>query len=702
MSVDLIKNCNIALLPQCEAYKNKEDRNTGFSPLYNGLGVAEKITGTMTNMASSYGYYWDGSEWVYRFDGVDDVVGINNLNFELTDTKQFTFIARVNPDVLGSNMAIMGSQPISNERFYIFIGSTGNVNAWFRIGGTYMLAVATTATVTAGVFNNISVSVGSSSVSIGVNGVYQSFSKTITSNTYNHSTFYIASLGTSVYFGGKCSQLILYEDITLTDSQCDDIFALSPSFDGLRGIPYSDGTMSFLEERSGLYDSHKNVTSLISSSIPRASDFNTGLIPLVQGESAVSTITATLTNFGSGYGFIAESGGVPAHVLFDGVDDGAVTNYTIPLSDTSSFTFRAKFRLGALAQFGVLFGQIDGDGRYVYGSVYTSNQLFMVISDGTLTCIVEGVSTLSLGVDYDACFVKSGNTVKLFLNGVEEAYVTQNTYTLGTINVLNPMIIGELSGNSNFNGRIYDLIAYNDAKTSAWIKEQYYSSQNEWQQDLVGAEPDTPDGTMSLSAEHEYIDAQQCWLEYDSFAPVAHTWNTGRKGRWKRQPAIGFVDEILARWDLSNYSGELLNSVRLLSYSDAQGAQPASATSTVYEQDKKIAANWANGTAGPPIFDDFAVSTAWATVLDTLSVQDSGKVYEYLDSSNNIRDLIQDMIDGVKDQDDGLIIDADFQAATYYLDVFNIKLGIKLADSNFNHLHYIGRGVGVGVFVGIG
>jgi len=193
---------------------------------------------------------------------------------------------------------------------------------------------------------------------------------------------------------------------------------------------------------------------------------------------------------------------------------------------------------------------------------------------------------------------------------------------------------------------------------------------------------DNGNGTLSLSADYEYLDAQQCWLDFENFVTIANNWGTGRIGQYKRQ-VVGFVDEVLARWDVSaSYPNATIDSARVLMYSDAQGVNLSNATSNIYEQNQTSAENWTNGVNGPPLFDDFGIYTSWGTTLDSTTVQTSGVSYEFSDPSNNIKNLVQSWIDGTKSENDGVIIDANYQTISYYNDIFSIKLGIKILSSN--------------------
>lgn len=693
MSLNLVKDSAFALLPQCESYKNKEDRNTSFAPLYNGYGTTNKLTATMVNMASSYGYYWDGTEWVYRFDGNNDIINSNyNLTFESGMNLSFSFWIKF--DTVGTAKGIAGF--VNDPNNYVVIQQTVSnaIEIRYRLlGGTVRFVSTPSSAVSADVWYHVIITIGDTDCNIYIdnnapsNGTIDYTGAPITSSGFGIGSYLFS--GTYYSINGSIKNLILFENKELTIAEVDILYNAGADLEGLRGIPYTDGAMSFLEERIGLYDTHKNIVSLISSAIPRTSDFNTGLIPLVQGESAASTITGTLTNFGSGFGFIAESGGVPAHVLFDG-DSSTISMGDIEeLNNTSSFSIRMSIEFLSLVALNTTVFAKYKDATDHINVYYNSSQkfLFIIIKNSGSTNFAYLNNTtdiITTGVKYDLGFNYNGDgatepdKIQLTINGVDQSLVFSGT-TPSTTSDLSPAELMINASGGLLSAKLYDFILYSDAKSPDWIKDQYYSSQNEWQGDLSGTEPETPDGTMTLSAEYTYLDAQQCWLEYDNFTVVPHTWATGRKGRWKRQPGLGFVDEILARWSLSAYAGCTLDSVRLLSYCDTQGTQTGSATSTVYEQDKKIASNWANGVPGPPQFDDFDVSTAWATSLDTLSVQDGSQVYEYTDGSGNIRALAQAWIDTTKDEDDGLIIDADFQALGWYLDVFNVKLGIKMA-----------------------
>lgn len=424
----------------------------------------------------------------------------------------------------------------------------------------------------------------------------------------------------------------------------------------------------------GLYDNTNNDYSLIAPANPSLSDYNTGEALIY---SPGDTVTGTLTNMDSSNGYRYNSG--DSFFRGDGVNDEVLLSgdgFTMPTSGTRTFRIRFKLNSTGIQAFSGYYN-LGTNEQYWFG-LWSDNRLNIFWGDSTTSDRWTGTTVLTTGVVYDAVFVRNGSSQKIYLNGVEESLTFTGTMPLTSATYGDASIFNRRNAPVYSSSDIYEIHSYSDAKDLTFIKDQWLSSQNQWQNDLLGT--DNGDGTLSLSAEYTYIDSEHCWLDYDNFTVNANAWNTGRIGEWKRQPGLGYVDEVLARWDMSSYSGQTLNGVRLLTYTTTQGSQTGSATSTVYEQDKKTASNWANGVPGPPRFDDFDVSTAWATSLDTLSMQDGNQVYEHTDASMNICSLAQDWIDSVKDDDDGLIIDLDFGALSWYLDVFNVKLGIKFAD----------------------
>ena len=134
--------------------------------------------------------------------------------------------------------------------------------------------------------------------------------------------------------------------------------------EALNGEPINSiGANGAIDGRIGLYYPRKNIFNIIASADPRTSDAQTSYALMANGESATATESGTLESFGTGKGFIAESGGTPAHYLFD---SGAYIDTTvdITMTDTSSFSFPFEFEYNG----GILLGAIIG--KYVDSELF--------------------------------------------------------------------------------------------------------------------------------------------------------------------------------------------------------------------------------------------------------------------------------------------------------------------------------------------
>lgn len=682
MSLDLIKDCVFALLPQCESYKNKEDRNTGYAPLFNGSGATASINGTMTNMGTGYGY--DASEGEYVLT-VDDHILLNSLS-EINSVSNFAFYTRIYFDNIAVTNVVFRKY-INGSNYIQIYTASGSLNIDIFSGDTARAVLGSISSyISNGVYFDLAVlyngagSTNEDKLKIFINDDEKtlSYTGTIPTQTPALSTAeaYIGYTSNTINGGLK---LFVFTNTAKDSTWVSDLYSAGPDLGGLRGIPYSDGTMSFLEERIGLLDTHKNIFSLISSADPRTSDDNTQCFIYSPDDS----VTGTMNNFGTGYGFIAESGGVPAHYSGDGVDDEIVlNNSSFDFTNNGTKSFRVKFKLNNTGvNFFAGYYNLSTNANFWIGTYDT--QLNLSIFDGSVGAQYIGTTVLSVGVWYDAFFVKNGTTVSIYLNGDVETLTVNQTMPSNPVLFSNYSLFTRTNSASRSNLSIEEFQDFSDAKSADWIKEQYYSAKNEWHGDLTGV--NNLDGTMSLSAEYEYLDAQQCWLDYENFVVNAKAWNTGIIGQWKRQ-VVGYVDEILARWDVSSYSTSANNieSTRILMYCDGQGTNASSATSNIYEQNQTISSLWSNGEIGPPLYDDFGIYESWDTTLDSTTVQTSGVTYEFTDSSGNIKNLVKEWINETKDQSDGVIIDADYGAISYYNDIFSIKLGIKLSAQSNN------------------
>lgn len=677
----------LAVLPPAERGFRTSNANTGFANIYRGPASTVPVTGTLTNMATNYGYRYNSGKPYYFFDMTDDYVNFSDFSDLASNTAITIFITANLSNVDGINRLFHNDGTVNN---YIHV-FTNTSQLWIRVGNGVSLIQAqypisdffsnnADGTVCLVYDYNAGSSFEDRVKVYGKNGL--SVADVVAGSTpTTTSTFTgIKSLGFSALSLGGSIKNAIFCNKGKSATWVSDTIDLGPGLGGLVGTDLTGGQMSLADNKVGLYNPYNNICSLISSAIPRTSNFNTGLIPLVQGESAASTITGTLTNFATGYGFIAKDGEVPAHVLFDGVDDHVNFGDRPELDAVSEYSATIDFETDDVTTAQWLWIKFqETPGKIIGLLLGGSTTLVAYVHDGTqnVTYTISASSLLfnntraSIGVQYYGAGATNSDRLKISFNGVD---ITGGTYS-GTVPSITQTVTGDLTlgfTSSTISGKVYDFILDSDAKTLDLLKDQYYSSLNEWQGDLSGTEPETPDGTMTLSAEYTYLDAQQCRLGKSGGTVTDYDWGTGRIGEYIR-PVGGTnaSSETLARFDLSPYSGALRT--RLLAYSDGVGTQAASDLSKVYQQNKTAPASWANGAAGPPSFDDFA-DTAWDTEVGVAVVQDEGS-YDY--TLTALDGLVSNWAAGNIDQDNGVVIDANYAASGEYNDIFSIKLGVK-------------------------
>jgi len=161
------------------------------------------------------------------------------------------------------------------------------------------------------------------------------------------------------------------------------------------------------------------------------------------------------------------------------------------------------------------------------------------------------------------------------------------------------------------------------------------------------------------------------WLERFNFSEVSHTNNTGRIGMWERDTTIGYTDETILKFDISQLLFSTITEASLEWVSSSKGGQSSgdSQTARLFKQDKTDFLSWSS----TPVFDDFAQSP-WASQLATIaSVWNTG-TYEFIDNTT-FRQYIQDWVNWGKD-DNGVIVAIEFGATTYWLSLNSTKLKI--------------------------
>jgi len=445
--------------------------------------------------------------------------------------------------------------------------------------------------------------------------------------------------------------------------------------EALNGEPvWSIGANSAVENSIGLFNPTKNIFSLIASADPRTSDDNEGDALTYNGESATGIRKGTPVNFGTDEGFIAKNGGTPAHYLMPGINEHINYGNLPELSGAITHTTRIVFETSDITKGQwVILTNVDGTHRFGILIDSGGNTLINLYNGSTANCAFTTATYISnnvkvtLEVNFDGNGTTNSDRLKIKIDGV----LISGTYT-GTIPTSLPVTTTEdttvgVNGSSTLSGKYYEVSMFSDNKSESFSKDQFFSSQNEWQGDLIGS--DNGNGTLDLSAEFTAYDAQQVWLNLASGSATQEDWGSGRSGRQQRGDSAVDNDETFNRYDISSLSGETVGDVRVLVYA---GDGTEIQNLTLYNQNKTDL----EGVASAPKYD-FAPSTAWDTNLGSSVGVDANESTELTLTGTTLKTIIQGILNGSTSQDQGFVLDGS-ETATY-LDVFSVKLLIKLS-----------------------
>ena len=215
---------------------------------------------------------------------------------------------------------------------------------------------------------------------------------------------------------------------------------------------------------AGSYDGRKHYLERINGQFLSTTDpFYSSVSLLLLGDgtngstiiSDISQSPKTVVAIGNAQISTAQSKFYGSSILFDGTGDYlTVTPTTDLVFDAGAFTVECWFYANSLSaiSYAGLMGFHDGVNTNSWGSYVRSNGVFMYGSAGTLT----GGGTVSTNTWNHYAATRSGNTLRVFLNGVQQATATvTGTYVSGgsgfrvgdDIDVNNP----------SFNGYINDL-----------------------------------------------------------------------------------------------------------------------------------------------------------------------------------------------------------------------------------------------------
>ena len=182
-------------------------------------------------------------------------------------------------------------------------------------------------------------------------------------------------------------------------------------------------------------------------------NFATGKFPLFQGESAGSTISGTLINMATGYGYN------DGKLVFDGVNDYLLTDYLISVSNTSKHTFEFRLdRVDATAYY--IGGAYDDSDNYFAFYIGSDNKVWLTIVNGGVTSRTKSTDTI-LSTTKTVSFTLNNGTGKIYFDGVEvSAYDYQETYSSGAKTFTNGFRIGNIAITPAYRTNIYNCVVY--------------------------------------------------------------------------------------------------------------------------------------------------------------------------------------------------------------------------------------------------
>ena len=238
-----------------------------------------------------------------------------------------------------------------------------------------------------------------------------------------------------------------------------------------------------------------DVTNLIYAVCPNAlklgsnpAAFNTGNFPVYQGESAPSKITAGLKNMLSGYGYTTDG-----LLKFDGVNDFVQPSYKTPLTNASKFTIEAWVYWTSGRKY--VYSEGTNSANFFYIDIEPGGNVYVRFYTGSANDVVTSVFTTATAYNHIA-LVKDGASLKVFINGSEATYSTQNTYSHGnythSLSAINALSRGTTGSYSDEN--IKQLNVYDDAISPARILANYNAGITN--RDILGS--DNGDDTMRL------------------------------------------------------------------------------------------------------------------------------------------------------------------------------------------------------------
>lgn len=198
----------------------------------------------------------------------------------------------------------------------------------------------------------------------------------------------------------------------------------------------------------------------------RFEDSNTGFAHLYNGPAASELLTATLTSFPINNGYIYNNGN--AYHKFDGLAGKIVTTYDLDLTNTSNFTYISHVDFTPGTNNIILGKLVDSSNRFFF-NINSNNSPEVFIRIGGTIRLIETNDTVSTN-DFVA-LVKNEESVRIYINGVEVTYATQDSYDLGDY-TFNDIQLGN-EASSYYTGNIKTGIFYERALPPAELIHIY-------------------------------------------------------------------------------------------------------------------------------------------------------------------------------------------------------------------------------------
>jgi len=509
----------------------------------------------------------------------------------------------------------------------------------------------------------------------------------------------ISSTGT---LDGRLGLLTL-RNVCLPPTEIVYNYQLGKGLWGLLGVQPEtpDSTMKLTDNRIGLKNPYQENFSWMGFVDPSQVDYYEGLLKFSNGEAATGDITGELIDFTVGNGFKAESGGVPAHLLFDGTIGHVQTNHNLLITNDSEFSWTWKVKVGAVGSFQILYGKGNDIDNFVWCGLSDVNKFSLRIEVGGVPYIADSIDTYSVDDKVTVVFEKVGSTLLIIIDGVDVTSGT-STYNGGDITFLN-MIIGNWNLSALlWSGLVYSIVIRDICSSINFIKNQLFAAEEDQSGNQINyggitAKATGTAGVIEYTSTKVFLEAQMNILQLDNSVVVAYPWGTGKFGMFKRNTGVAYTIETFFRVAFEQFFGKKIKSSVIYAFTDAKGGQTSVHGSHINLQNKLEASNFIDGPEAPQDFDAFSGSE-WDTVLRSVTVRD---VENYKYEGPLINDALQDWADETVDMRNGLILDFHGTETTDYLNVFSIQVGVEIDSDIFNHLHYVGRGVGAGICVGI-